>query len=132
MTMTPDLFYLTLLAGLGLILWIPHVTAIVMNHGLMSASDYREIPEKELPAWGRRAQRIHLNFVENIAPFAALVIVAHLTKTANEMTALMAILFFWIRIAHAVVFYLGVPFLRTLLFTAGFVVTAIIFFQIVL
>ncbi len=132
MTMTPDLFYLTLLAGLGLILWIPHVTAIVMNHGLMSASDYREIPEKELPAWGRRAQRIHMNFVENIAPFAALVIVAHLTKTANEMTALMAMLFFWIRIAHAVVFYLGVPFLRTLLFTAGFVVTAIIFFQIVL
>ncbi len=132
MTMTPDLFYLTLLAGLGLILWIPHVTAIVMNYGLMSASDYREIPEKELPAWGRRAQRIHMNFVENIAPFAALVIVAHLTKTANEMTALMAMLFFWIRIAHAVVFYLGVPFLRTLLFTAGFVVTAIIFFQIVL
>ena len=132
MTMTPDLFYLTLLAGLGLILWIPHVTAIVMNHGLMLASDYREIPEKELPAWGRRAQRIHMNFVENIAPFAALVIVAHLTKTANEMTALMAMLFFWIRIAHAVVFYLGVPFLRTLLFTAGFVVTAIIFFQIVL
>ncbi len=44
----------------------------------------------------------------------------------------MAMLFFWIRVAHMVVFYLGVPFLRTLLFTAGFVVTVIIFFQIVL
>ncbi len=46
MTMTPDIFYLTLLAGLGLFLWIPHVIAIVMNHGLMSAANYRDIPEK--------------------------------------------------------------------------------------
>lgn len=131
MTMTPDIFYLTLLAGLGLFLWIPHVIAIVTNHGLMSAANYRDIPEKELPDWGRRAKRVHLNFVENFAPFAALVIIAHLTKTANETTALMAMLFFWIRVAHAVVFYLGVPFLRTLLFTSGFVVTVILLFQIV-
>ena len=129
--MTTDLFYLTLLAGLGLVLWMPHVVAIVVNHGFMSAGDYREIPEKELPAWGRRAKRTHINFVENFAPFAALVIVAHLTKTANETTALMAMLFFWIRVGHAVVFYLGLPFLRTLLFTAGVVVSVVLFLQIV-
>ncbi|HUT48590.1 MAG TPA: MAPEG family protein [Alphaproteobacteria bacterium] len=129
--MTTDLFYLTLLAGLGLVLWIPHVIAIVLNHGFMSAGDYREIPEKELPAWGRRAKRSHINFVENFAPFAALVIVAHLTKTANETTALMAMLYFWIRVAHAAVFYLGVPFARTLVFTAGVVVNVVLFLQIV-
>lgn len=129
--MTTDLFYLTLLAGLGLVLWMPHVVAIVVNHGFMSAGDYREIPDKELPAWGRRAKRTHINFVENFAPFAALVIVAHLTKTANETTALMAMLFFWVRVAHVVVFYLGLPFLRTLLFTAGVVVNVVLFLQIV-
>ncbi|MDH3232446.1 MAG: MAPEG family protein [Alphaproteobacteria bacterium] len=130
--MTTDLFYLTLLAGLGLVLWIPYVVALVLNHGFMSAGDYREIPDKELPAWGRRANRTHINFVENFAPFAALVIVAHLTKTANETTALMAMLFFWIRVAHALVFYLGLPFVRTLLYTAGVVVCVVLFLQIVI
>ena len=129
--MTTDLYYLTLLAGLGLILWIPHVVAMVMTDGFLAPKDYRELPVRDLPNWGTRAGRAHINFVENFAPFAALIIVAHLTKTANEMTALCAMLFFWIRIAYTTLFYAGVPYIRTVLFTAGVVVEAIIFFQII-
>jgi len=129
--MTQDLFYLSLLAGLGLVLWMPHVIAIVVSHGFHSPKAYREAKMQELPNWGQRAKRVQMNYVENITPFAALIIVAHLTKTASETTALCAMLFFWIRIAYSVVFYLGLPYIRTVLFTAGIVVNAILFLQIV-
>lgn len=129
--MTTDLYYLTLLAGLSLVLWIPHVLAIVVTHGFPGPKEYREGKSGELPDWGQRAMRVHINNLENLVPFAALVIVAHLTKTANEMTALCAMLYFWIRVGYAIVYYLGIPYIRTVVFTAGFVVSAIIFFQIV-
>jgi uncharacterized MAPEG superfamily protein len=129
--MTTDLYYLTLLAGLSLVLWIPHVLAIVTTHGFPGPKEYREGKSGELPDCGQRAMRVHINNLENLAPFVALVIVAHLTKTANETTALCAMLYFWIRVAYAIVYYLGIPYIRTVVFTAGFVVSAIIFFQIV-
>ena len=47
------------------------------------------------------------------------------------MTALCTMLYFWIRVAYAFVYYLGIPYIRTVVFTAGFVVSAIIFFQII-
>jgi uncharacterized MAPEG superfamily protein len=59
--------------------------------------------------------------VEVFAPFAALVIVAHLTAKANAMTAFWAAFFFWMRLVHAVVYLLGVPYVRTLVFTAAWV-----------
>lgn len=129
--MTTDLYYLTLLSGVSLVLWIPHVLAVVTTHGLPGPKEYREGKFGELPDWGHRAMRVHINNLENFAPFAALVIVAHLTKTANEMTALCAMLFFWIRVAYAIVYYLGIPYIRTVVFTAGFIVSVIIFLQIV-
>jgi uncharacterized MAPEG superfamily protein len=129
--MTTDLFYLTLMAGLGLVLWIPNVIAIVTTHGFHGPKQYREATVQELPSWGQRAMRVHLNNVENFAPFAVLVVVAHLTKTASETTALCAMLFFWIRVAYSIVFYAGVPYLRTVLFTAGVAVNVVLFLQIV-
>ena len=50
-----------------------------------------------------------MNLVENLAPFAALVIIAQLTDAANEMTALGARLFFWARLAQIVLHTAGVP-----------------------
>ena len=46
----------------------------------------REAP-LEGPAWLGRARRAHGNLVEALAPFAALVLTAHVSGTANEMTA---------------------------------------------
>lgn len=59
--------------------------------------------------------------MEVFAPFAALVIVAHLSGKLNEMTAFWAVAFFWLRATHAVVYWLGLPYIRTLVFTLGFV-----------
>ena len=49
-------------------------------------------------------------------PFAILVLTAHLTGKANDTTALGAGIFFWGRVAHFLVYVLGIPYLRTVVF----------------
>src|SRR5262249_56178940 len=68
------------------------------------------------PAWAGRAERAHRNLVENLAPFTILVLVAHVTGKANATTAFGATMFFWGRVAHALVYLAGIPYLPTLPF----------------
>jgi uncharacterized MAPEG superfamily protein len=39
--------------------------------------------------------------------------------------------FFWLRLVHAVVYLLGIPYVRTLVFTLGFVSVAGIFWEVI-
>jgi uncharacterized MAPEG superfamily protein len=84
-----------------------------------------------LPLWGKRADRTYINAVEAFAPFAALVIAAQLTGKANAATASLAMAFFWLRAIHAVVYLFGIPYIRTLVFTLGYVAVAGIFWQVI-
>ena len=129
--MTTDLFYLALTAGLTAILWIPNVVALATQHGFILPADFREAAEKPLQGWGQRAKRVHLNMVENLAHFGVLVIVAHLSGAANEQTAFWAQVFFWARAAHALIFYAGIPYLRTVAFAIGFIAEIGIFIAII-
>jgi uncharacterized MAPEG superfamily protein len=128
--MTTDLLYLALSAGLCAVLWVPYVLSRLQTWGLVNAVGYPENPPPP-PAWAKRASRVHLNMVENLTPFAALVLVAQAAGAANEMTALGAQLFFWARVAHAVTFTFGVPWLRTLSFGVAWGGMVLIFIEIV-
>jgi uncharacterized MAPEG superfamily protein len=128
---TTDLKYLAYTAMLTAVLWIPHVIAQVMTNGPLTPPNYVDPAPRPLPPWGRRADRTYLNAIEVFAPFAALVVIAHITGKANAMTAFWAACFFWLRLAHAVVYLLAVPYLRTLLFTLGFVAVAGIFWELI-
>jgi uncharacterized MAPEG superfamily protein len=71
---------------------------------------------EELPAvtgWAGRARRAHSNMLENLLVFAIVVIVAHVAGRANATTALGAALFFWARLAYAILYVAGIPWLRT-------------------
>jgi uncharacterized MAPEG superfamily protein len=72
-----------------------------------------------------------MNLLENLTPFAILVIISNLTGIANEMTAIGARLFFWSRLAQIIFHMLGVPWGRTLTFAIGWVGNIIIFIQII-
>ena len=113
--------YLALTAILTATLWIPYVVSQVINNGPLKPVNYVDPEPRPLPAWGKRANRAYLNAVETFAPFAALVVVAHLTGKANAMTALWAATFFWMRLAHAAVYLLAIPYIRTVVFTVGYV-----------
>jgi uncharacterized MAPEG superfamily protein len=86
--------------------------------GLLWGLGNRDTP-LELPVWVGRARRAHANMVENLAPFAVLVLTAHVAGAANSATALGATLFFWGRVAHFAVYCLGIPYLRTLVFAVA-------------
>lgn len=119
--MTVELKYLALTALLTAALWIPYIACQVMTNGLLSGENYRNPAPRPVPLWGQRANRAHINAVETFAPFAALVLVAHIAGRESAMTAFWTMAFFWIRVAYTVVYLAAVPFVRTVLFTLGFV-----------
>jgi uncharacterized MAPEG superfamily protein len=47
------------------------------------------------------------------------------------MTAFWAACFFWLRLAHAIVFLFALPYVRTLIFTLGFVTVAGLFWEVI-
>lgn len=129
--MKTDLVYLAYTAMLTAALWIPYVVCQVKTNGFLAPPNYVDPTPRPVPLWGKRADRTYLNAVETFAPFAALVLVAHVTGKSNEMTAFWSISFFWLRVIHAAVYLLAVPYVRTLVFTLGFVSVAGIFWEVV-
>ena len=129
--MSIDLKYLAFTAMLTAALWIPYIVCQVVTNGFLSAENYVDPTARPVPLWGKRADRTYINAVEVFAPFAALVIVAHLTGKADAMTAFWAQCFFWLRVVHAIVYLAAIPYIRTLIFTLGFVSVAGIFWEII-
>lgn len=85
----------------------------------------------EITGWAGRAQRAHRNMLENLPLFAILVIVAAMAGVLNGTTALGAQLFFWGRVAHALIYLAGLPFLRTGAWAVSMVGLVLIFLQLV-
>ena len=80
--------------------------------------------------WAGRARRAHLNMLENLVLFAIVVLVAHVAGKANATTALGAALFFWARLAYAIIYVAGVPWLRTAAWAVALAGILIVFSQL--
>jgi uncharacterized MAPEG superfamily protein len=121
--MTVELFYLLLTALLTGILWIPVVIGYVTSRGPIKPGDYKVAPTAPLPAWVNRANRAHLNAVENLAPFAAVVLVAHAIGLSTSVTQAAAAVYFYARAVHAAVHITGFSLFmaRTMAFTVGWI-----------
>jgi uncharacterized MAPEG superfamily protein len=72
-----------------------------------------------------------MNMVENLAPFAALVLLASIADQASAATALGAALFFWARLVQAIVHIAGIPWARTLAFTVAWIGNLIILWEVI-
>ena len=129
--MTTDLTYLAWTAILTAVLWIPYIACQVMTNGFLAPANYVDPAPRPVPLWGTRAHRAYLNAIETFAPFAALVIVAQVAGKADAMTAFWAASFFWLRLIHAAVYLLAIPYIRTVVFTLGFICVAGIFWEVI-
>jgi uncharacterized MAPEG superfamily protein len=110
--MTPELTYLVWSAVLTFVLVLIAVSGAQLQVGLpMLAGDREGLPE--MTGWAGRAQRAHRNMLENLILFAILVLVAQAAGVHNSTTLLGAQLFFWGRVAHAVLYLAGIPWART-------------------
>ena len=130
-TLSYELRMLAYSAFLCLVLWIPYILATIQTRGLTRAVGYPTGTYDDLPDWAQRSQRAHMNLVENLVPFAALVLLAHLAGQASAATAFGAALFYWARLAHAIVHIAGIPWARTIAFAVAWIGNLIIFWEVV-
>jgi uncharacterized MAPEG superfamily protein len=89
----------------------------------------REVPV-DGRAWVGRAQRAYRNMLEGLLLFAAVVLAAAAAGISNPATVLGAQLFFYARLAYAVVYVAGIPWLRTAVWTVGLVGILLILLQL--
>ena len=128
--MTIDLQMLAWTAALTAVLWVPYILAHVVRVGPVEAFTYRA--DGQAPAlWASRARAAHANAVENLIPFAVLVLVAHISGAANEVTAMAAVAYFWLRVVHYFIYIANIPLGRTLTFALSWAAMIAIFFEIV-
>jgi uncharacterized MAPEG superfamily protein len=112
-------YYLALSGVLTLLLWTPYILARVFVWGLPTfLNNYPDKFPAEKPTpplWAVRAERAHLNMVETMPAFIAVIVAAgFIAPEATHLDiALWAQVFFFARVAHAVVYIAGIPFLRT-------------------
>ncbi len=120
--MTTELTYLTLTALLTASLWIPYIVGLVKTRGVLKPADYKVAPDSPVPHWVTRANRAHINAVESFGPFVAVVLTAHVAGISTGVTTIAVMVYFWSRVAHAVVHITGfsMGMARTMIFTVGY------------
>ena len=127
--MTTELEMLTWATALTILLWIPYILAHIVNVGLLPALTYKG-DGTPLSAWAARAKKAHANALENLVPFAVLILVANQLDISNTATTTAAVAYFWLRVAHFIVYTANVPFGRTLTFAGAWGAQLCILFQI--
>lgn len=121
------------------LVWSVALTFIIMLIAVMGAIAEVGLPKlagnrEDVPrfgGWAGRATRAHLNMLESLVLFAILVLVAQAANIHNGNTLLGAELFFWGRVAHAIVYLAGIPWLRTLAWAVSVVGLVMLFIAVV-
>jgi len=128
--MKPELTLLAWATVLTLVQAVVAVQGALMQVGLPMLAGNREgLPD--IKGWGGRAARAHRNMLENLVLFAILVVVAVVAGKTNATTLLGAQIFLYARIAYALVYVAGVPWLRTGVWGVSVVGLAMIFLQLI-
>jgi uncharacterized MAPEG superfamily protein len=132
--MTTELRYLLFTAILTGCLWIPVVIGKVSSRGGLKPIDYKIAPTSALPHWVNRANRAHINALESLTPFAAVVLVGHAASVSSPACALAAAVFFFARLTHAVLHISGFSKFkaRTVIFTVGWLAFMVLAVEVLL
>jgi uncharacterized MAPEG superfamily protein len=83
-----------------------------------------------LTGWVGRADRAHRNMLESLVLFAVLVLIVEITNHNNWLTGLGSELFFGGRLAYAIVYVAGVPWLRTAVWAVSMAGLIVILLQL--
>ncbi len=118
--MTTEALMLAATGGLVLLLTVIQGTRNVLVLGLPTAAGNQH-DIAPWTGWNDRLNRAIRNLIEAIAIFAPIVIAVQISGLNNETTAMGAQIFVIARIAHAVVYTLGVPWVRTAAWFVGVV-----------
>ena len=115
---------LTLVIYMAILTWVALLGASLIRArgwtlpGMMVAMGNRDnLPDAT--ALAARADRTARNTVEGFILFAAIALTAHAAGVASPRIALGAELFFWSRVLYIPIYYAGIAYLRTVVWTVG-------------
>ena len=124
--MSVELLWLALTVVMTGLIWIPYILDRIAVRGLTATLASPSPLDKPQSPWAQRMMAAHANAVENLVIFAPLVLIAQALSISSPTTIFACALYFWSRAAHLAVYTLGIPVLRTLAFTGGFIAQAIL------
>lgn len=128
--MSLELQFVVYAVALTLIQTVVAVVGSITQVGMPPLMGNRE-GLAEFTGWVGRAHRAHRNMLESLVLFVALVLVANAAGVSNAMTVLGAQLFVGGRVAFAIIYVAGVPWLRTAAWTVALAGLVLIFLQLI-
>ncbi|GLQ47002.1 membrane protein [Dyella lipolytica] len=106
---------------LGLVQVVVAATGVTGQRGLDWAASARDATPTPLTGVVARLDRARANFMETFALFAAVVLAGCILQRHTATTVLGAQLYFWARLIYVPVYALGIPYLRTLIWSVSIV-----------
>ncbi len=125
-----ELLMLALSVALLFVLIVIQAAAGAQAQGLDVMAGHRD-DMKAPSAWQARTKRCVDNHREGLILFAPLILVAAQLGISNDLTVWGAQLFFYSRVAHAVVYLAGLPKIRPLVWAIGIVGTIMVFVAVI-
>jgi uncharacterized MAPEG superfamily protein len=127
--MTVELSMLVYSVLLFLVVILMQAGLAISQNGLMVQAGSRDNLQ-EPTVLRKRLQRLTGNLQENLIMFAIAVLAANAAGVSNDTTVLGASIFFYARVAHAIVYAFGWPMIRPLFYFVSLYGTVIILLEI--
>ncbi len=124
--MSKELFWLTMTCILTGLLWVPYMLDRMKVRGFMGTMANPTPHDTPQSPWAQRLYFAHTNAVDNLVVFAPLVLILDTLGRSTPATVIACAVYFWARLAHAIVYAFGLPVFRTLAFLVGFVAQAVL------
>ena len=111
--------FLALSGVFTVLMWVPYILSRLVVWGPKDfLSNYPAgypTNEPEPPLWAQRAKRAHLNMVETMPAFVAVVVAALMLpeRVDADTVGTWAAVFYYARVMHYIIYTLGIPYLRT-------------------
>jgi uncharacterized MAPEG superfamily protein len=127
--MATDLVYVALSIGLGIVQIVAASHAASWVRGYAWSASARDAVLPPLEGVAGRLARAVTNYGETFPFFLAAVVLVHQTGRAGTATDIGAALYFWARVAYVILYALGVPLVRSLVWNVALAGIAIIVWQ---
>lgn len=121
MVMTIEIQMLAWAIALGVLQLLTAATLSSLQRGAKWAVHARDGVAPPLTGLAARMDRAFGNFIETFPFFAAAVLAVLVSGKSDATSALGAQLYFWARVAYVPLYALGVPYLRTLVWTVSLI-----------
>jgi uncharacterized MAPEG superfamily protein len=128
--MKKELVWLACTCVMTGLFWVPYILNRLVEMGAWKAVGDSDCDLTPHAPWARRMVKAHKNAVENLVVFAPLVLALQAAGISTPQTVLATEVYFLARLAHFIVYTTGVPVLRTLTFTAGFICQMVLAFAL--